>query len=408
VTRLSLRPGPRAGLEIADARSWRIDATSGGGVVVRGPRTDDRVVATPGQVARVVVLRGPQVPKKLAHFAGFDEVLALLSDDAALLVVPLHLLAHGNVADASELRRVSGVDDFAQALGLTLEPATDAEAALVAAADGAVLAGPARASLRPVTIRQWALLAVAVLAAVGTLVLSGDSALVAGAVAALATLVLAVDQWRYRARFLTLVQPPAGGTRTTVPNQLGPEHPQGVREARLQIGPDDVVHVVRGTETWVAGPRLGGVVRCSIGTDVIRFVDRRGAELLVLGTASWAAQDDSALTDACRGAGIEVVSERGAGRPRPEADQVLAVETTDPAHDPAMTTAALGDFVFAGPFATSLIALFILWTHAFPLDDLDAPRGAVAAVAAVAVVVSAAAQLRLRAWTRHQTRAGGR
>lgn len=73
-----------------------------------------------------------------------------------------------------------------------------------------------------------------------------------------------------------------------------------------------------------------------------------------------------------------------------------------------MSPAAVGDFVFAGPFATSVLAFFLVMTHLFPTDDHSPVRTVVAAIAAVALILSSAAQLRLRRWSRRQTRAGGR
>lgn len=395
MTRLSLRPGPRSGLEIAEARGWRINATSGGGVVLQRPDTADTVVASPGQIARVVVLRGAQVPRKLKYLEGFDEVLVLLSDDAALLVVPLHLLSHGKVTNASELRRASGADDFAQALGLTLEPATDREAELAASADSVTSVGPVRSALRRVQWRHGVLLALTVLGLLGALNLSGDAALAAGSIGTLATVVLAADQWRFRSRFLKLVEnPDISSDRVDVPNVLGPEREIGAREARLQIGPEDVVHVLRGTEVWIAGPRLGGAVRCLVGQDSVRFVDRHGTELLVLDAETWLlAGDDSALERACRQAGVEL------RRVRDTYSETFIFT-------PDMSQTAVGDFIVMGPFVTAVLALVLMMGHLFPLDDLDLPRAIVGALAGVATVLSTAAQLRHWRWERRQHRVG--
>ena len=411
MTRLSLRPGPRSGLEIADARGWRIDATSGGGIVQRTPDGTETAVAAPGQVARVVLLRGEHVPKRLrvtsrhGFFEDYDEALAVLSDDAALLVVPVRLLSSGDVRSATEMRQVAGVDDFAQALGLALEPGTDADAAL--AADPSVHAqGPVRTALRPVFWRHVVLLPVATIALIAVINASGDAGRIAAIVGTVALVILAVDQWRHRSRFLELVtRRPSDAARVEVPSALGPGHPRGAREAILQIGPDDVFHAASGTETWVAGPRRGGVKRCLVSDDLLVFVDRRDAALLTLGVTSWIPDGDtSALERACRTAGIEVKRARGEFAYTDEPDAVLARTRFGPAYSPFMTQSALGDFVMLGPLATSLVAFVMAMGHLVPFDDLDVARASIAAAAAAACVISAAAQLRLRRWERGQTR----
>jgi hypothetical protein len=393
VNRLSLRAGPRSGLEIAEARDWRIDVAPGGGVVLHRPGTSVTVVAAPGQVARIVVLQGGQVPRRLKYFKGFDEVLALLSDDAALLVVPLHLMSHGKVTNAAELRRASGADDFAQALGLTLAPATEREAHLASSAGSVTTVGPVRSVLRHVVWRHGVLIAIATIGLIAAINLTGDASLIAGLAGAVATALLAVDQWRYRARFLELVEnPPDSRERVDVPNVLGPERENGAREARLQIGPDDIVHVLRGTEVWIPGPRRGGAARCLIGRDSIRFLDHHGTELLIVDAASWIpADDDTAVQQACRQAGVDC-------------DTAGDSYSTGFSVTPVMSEKALGDFIVMGPFATSLVAFVLMMGHLFPLEDLDLPRAVVAVLAGAAAAVSTAAQLRQRRWERRQRR----
>lgn len=391
MTRSSLRPGPRAGLEIAEARQWRIEVRSGGGVVMTAPGEPETIVASPGDVARAVVLRGAQVPATAAGPAGFEESLALLSDDAALLVVPLHLLAHGDVRDAAELRRVSGADDIAQSLGLALEPATDADAALAARSALLVDRGPVRSSLRRAATLQVALLVVAAAAAVAAMAVGGGAGPYIGLVAAVVVLFLSVEQLRYRTAFLALVDStPPGGGRVEVPHRASAGH--------LQIGPDDIVHAAGGTETWVAGPRHGGVVRCDVVGGTLRFVDRHDAELLVLDASDWASDDDhAALEQACGQAGIEMTASRGG----------FSRGTGQPHSGVSMTATASGDLVTAGPFAALLIAFFLAVTHAAPADDLDPIRIVVVLVALAALALSGVAQLRLRQWSRRQTRTRG-
>jgi hypothetical protein len=385
VNRRSLRPGPRAGLEVAEARDWRIDVSPAGGVVVRRPGKPDTVVAEPGQVARVVLVRDAQVPSTLRVPSQFQEVLAVLGDDRVLVAVPLPLLAHGKVTSAEDLRRVAGADDFALSLGLSLEPATDADAALVARADGdAVQLGPVRPGLRRALLAHLGLLALAALALVAAVLLDGTGRGLAGCVAAAALLVLSVDQWRRRSSFLRLVAPVTPQDRTVV-------RPAGAGRAtnvpQLQIGTQDVVHHADGWETWIAGPALGGVTRCVAGDDVVAFRDRRDATLLAVPAAPWGADLDE-LAGACRRAGIDF---RRAG---------THAGTALDAHVPSMSLGATGEVLLVGPLATSVLAVTVAVGLLFPLDDLDVPRlvGAVAAV--VAAVLSAGAQLRHRRWLR--------
>lgn len=387
MTRSSLRPGPRAGLEIAEARGWRIEVGPSGAVTMASPGQPDALIASPGQVARVVVLRGAQVPDAALHPRGFEDALALLSDDAALLVVPLHLLAHGDVRDGAELRRVAGADDFAQALGLALEPATDAEAALAAKAVVTVDRGPVRSSLRKAALRHVALLTVAALGAIAAMALSDDVGPYLGLAAAVVVLLSAIDQWRYRSRFLRLVAGPVSeGARADVPNVATGE--------LLQIGPEDVVHSGRGTETWIAGPRRGGAVRCLVAGGTLRFVDRHDTDLLVLDVTGWAsAEDRRALERACRDAGIDLTVARGA----------FEHGGVEPHGSTRMSAAASGEMVTAGPFAAMLIAFFLAVTHLAPVDDLDPIRVAVVVVALAALALTGAAQVRQRQWSRRQS-----
>ncbi|MBD8605301.1 hypothetical protein IFT73_00420 [Aeromicrobium sp. CFBP 8757] len=392
MTRSSLRPGPRAGLEIAEAREWRIEVTSGGGVTMTSPGEPDTLIASPGQVARAVVLRGAQVPDAGVHPRGFEESLALLSDDAALLVVPLHLLAHGDVRDAAELRRVAGADDFAQSLGLALEPATDAEAALASRSAVTVDRGPVRSGLRRAASRHVALLVLSALGAIAAMALGGDIGPYIGLAASAVVLFVAFEQWRYRATFLQLVAgPPAAAGRTDVAN--------GSTGELLQIGADDVVHVGAGTETWLAGPRRGGVVTCSVSGGSLRLVDRRGTDLLVLGATGWSsAGDRDTLQRACRAVGIDLDVARGA---------VEGGDAAEPRSTTRMSAAASGDVVTAGPFAALLISFFIAVTHAAPVDDLDPIRAVVVVVALAALALTGVAQLRQRQWSRRLTRTRG-
>ncbi|KAA1373001.1 hypothetical protein [Aeromicrobium fastidiosum] len=384
-------------------------------MVLRRPGAADSVVASPGQVARVVLLRGDLIPRGLrtrarrGYFDDYDQVLALLSDDAALLVVPLRLLSHGQVSSASEMREVSGADEFAQACGLALEPGTANDAAMASAPDSALVHQPVRAELRTALWRHIVLLTVTVLSVLAMLSTDGVVGQIASVLGTVAVAVLAADQWRYRARFLDLVRGrPSSPDRTDVLNLLDERVPRQLREARLQIGADDVVHVVGATETWVAGPHLGGAQRCIIGPDVIAFVDRRGVHLMLLEASSWTTDSDrSALTDACRRHGIEVTTVRAA-LASPEYLVSHRLQASAGTLDsPASSAAADGEIVPMGPFATALVAMLIALGHIAPFDDLDAFRASVALVAGLAAAVAASAQLRHRRWNREQIRSEG-
>jgi hypothetical protein len=213
-------------------------------------------------------------------------------------------------------------------------------------------------------------------------------------VGTLAVAALALEQWLLRSRFLHLVVAPQPGSRVQVPNVLSSQHTTSARTAQLQIGPHDIVHVSRETETWVAGPRNGGVSTCLVGDESIRFVDRHGVNLLVIASEPWIGpqHDDAALKGACDQAGVTY--RRGRGVPSNPLDL----------YEASTSSLANGEIVFAGPFITGVLAFVIAMGHLFPLEDLDPVRVAIAAVAAGAAVLAAGAGLRHRRWQRQQDR----
>ncbi len=318
-----LHPGVRSGVRHLEGRTWRITARPDAAVVVTDVDGADRVVAEPGEVARVVMVPSAGLGQRATNrygprrFGRSSDVFAVLSDDAVLLAVPVRDLrqgrAFGSATDAEQTQReTAGVADFALALGLLLEPATESDVALFNASRGVVTSGPL--TDRVVTRRRvhalltvWGFVVLAVLA-------SGyedrrdetASQVLLVMLTALPFLALAIDTFVGSRQVLGQPRLPESPDRTSVANVSDAAMPMWIREAQLQIGRDDVVLKEYAFEFWTPGPAHGGVVTCVIGWDAVLFTDRHGSVLLAVPAAMWAGGDTSALEAACKQAGIAV------------------------------------------------------------------------------------------------------
>ena len=322
MTRAVLHPGVRSGLRHPEARHWRISSRGDGAVVVTGVDGTEDVVARPGEVTRAVLVPAADVARRTANrfaprpFSRTSDVMALLGDERVLVAVLVHAVHQGRLfgggADFRLHRATSGIADFALTLGVPLEPATEADVALVNASRGVITEGP----LSDRIVRQrrlHALLTVWVI--VGLIVLATNAEEHHGdpgwmSVLTLFTAVpamwLSVTSFLGSRRFVAQPRLPHSPTRTEVPNVADASLPTWILEAQLQIGADDVVLKEYAFEFWVPGPAHGGVVTCVIGWDAILFLDRHRVELLSVPAAMWVGPDDDALRQACNEAGINV------------------------------------------------------------------------------------------------------
>ncbi len=318
------------GLDIASARSARIDVTDDGVLEVRRPGHDPVVVASAADVTQVVWLDAERTTRVFA--TGWQQVTNRLfgwwlgrrgAGSLAGSAPPwmgsgacVVLTAGGPVAswlvdevtpgdgDASQRRTTSGSVALARGLGLTLEAATESDT--IRPAD------VRRVWLRRSTTPRW-LSPLAELSAIGSLLLAVASWSIAGnaLAAVLAPLSLVLGAWvvaanvLLRRRALSLIgTPPVPEGRTVCrPAGLDASDPQ-----QLQIGADDVVVVDGdGGETWLPGPALGGVATIMVLESATTFLDSRHAVLH--GRAGWRLAADEAgrgqLERACREVGIE-------------------------------------------------------------------------------------------------------
>lgn len=323
MTRTVLYPGPRAGLRWREGRFWRIEAGGDGSVTEHDHRGRSRVVAGPGEIARVVLVPGDRTGRRATDpFLPVGDVFALFGDaDRLLRAVRVESIGLGyrrEMAPAALTRDRSGIDDIALTLGLALEPATDREIAVVRRGRRHVTDGPLSDRLR--RRRALHVVLLVVLCTSWGLWLAADqpgattpwqAATMLVTVAALLT--LSLPDASAALTFARRPPVPAPPTATVVPSVAALTDPAAkpwAATAVLHISPDDVVLDEHGTEIWLPGPARGGVVTCLITMDAVHFVDRRSTKLLSLPVQMWTLGhgDHHALSAACDAAGIEVVT----------------------------------------------------------------------------------------------------
>lgn len=360
-----LYPGPRDGVLVEEARGWRYECRDGA-LIEHRPGRSEQVLAEPGQVSRVAVVDGADLPRKalLAPRFGpqaFDQGLVVRADDQVVLAVPLGLLAPDSVREASQLRAVSGAGRFAQGFGLALERADADDVAGFRAAE--LHRGPVAARARQVARAHLMLIAVGLGAGILYTGLVWRDGLFAEkhplplGLLALALLALTVDLVVRRRQFARITRPPSDqGRRTT----------RGPGPLSVQVGPDDVM--VRGVawEQWIPGPSRNGTRRCDRYDDAFVFV-REGVRALVVPASML---DERDLGEACRAAGIEVGRQRGTGLDSGTIMRAEAAAAKD-ALAAASTGAALGNGFMLTPMATTFGALML--TGAALLDPERRP-----------------------------------
>lgn len=130
MTRHMLVPGPRLPEMFDEAREWRVLAEDGSLTeFLPGGRT--RTLAQPGEVARVVILDGTTIPRRLvAHRtirirAEVDDVLVVLGqNDEVLFATPVWLWIAQNMPGGDTAHAAIGVEEFARALGTQITAPT--------------------------------------------------------------------------------------------------------------------------------------------------------------------------------------------------------------------------------------------------------------------------------------------
>lgn len=348
-----LYPGVREGVLVEEARSWRYECRDGA-LVEHRPGQPERVLARPGQVSRVAVVTGDDLPRSalLAPRMGpqhFDQGLIVRADAEVVLAVPLRLLATDSLRDATQLRSASGATRFAQAFGLALEPADADDVA--AFRTTARTAGPVAARAQTVGRAHLAAIAAGVVAALTyTVLVARDGAF--GQTHPIPLLTLAVtlvalttDTVVRRRQFDRFSRAPAPDERRTV---------AGPGPFVLQVGPGDVVLHGSAWEHWIPGPSRGGAQRCEAFDDAFVFT-RADAPALVAPASMVDAQD---LSDACRAAGIDLVRRRGSGLDRGTIHRAES-ELSGDVLAGRFTGASLGNGFLLTPLATTFGALVL-------------------------------------------------
>lgn len=377
-----LYPGPRSGILVEEARGWRYECRDGA-LVEHRPGQPERVLAEPGQVSRVAVVDGADLPREalLAPRFGpqqFDQGLIVRADDQVVLAVPLGLLAPDSVREASQLRAVSGARRFAQGFGLALEHADENDVAGFRAAS--LHRGPVAARTRQVARAHLAAIAVGLVAGIlyaGLVWRDGRFAenhpLPLGLLA-VALLALTVDLVVRRRQFSRVTQPPPDEGRRTV---------GGPGPLTLQVGQDDVL--VRGVtwEQWIPGPSRQGTRRCEHFDDAFVFVREEAAALVVPASML----DEKDLGDACHAVGIEVGRQRGTGL---DAGTIMRTERADAKDALAGETAgaALGNGFMLTPMVTTFGALLLTGSALLDPERRPGPVELILGLLGIAVLVT--------------------
>lgn len=414
MTRSVLHASTHGGPPVLDTRAWRITAMAGGAVVVHDPDGSSRVVAEAGQIDRVVLVRGADLSRRTGGPGDSSDAIAILGDHEVLLTVPVTAIHLGiETADPDIMRATSGAADFALSIGRTLESATPDEIARVNAAHKAFTRGPTMDGLRRRRVWHIVLLVWLVIAYVLSIIADDENrtqAHLAGLVLLAPVVLYTIDAWRLGAQFLNQRSPAPDG-RVVVPNVLPDDRWNWLRESQLQIGPDDVVHTEHVRETWLPGPRKGGVVTCAISPDAIWFLDRHRVTLGVVPAERWIAPGGSAeaLELACAGAGIQVEFRNLPDIPPTlEADLAPEVYASPQALLYLLPLQERGVMIPAGAWIVGLAggvygAASIALQIADGIDAIDGLFGVVGLGAAAALAVL---ELRYRRWNRRQMATG--
>lgn len=296
-----LVPGVCGGLAIPYARSLRVRADKSGRVLLDRPDGDTLTLAAAGEITRVVQvgpgdLRGPR------SRAGHGVVALMAGPEPRVVLDPATWLAHPEALAGTDLRFVTGIEPLAQALGGTVETATDEEALAVRRAMGRRGTRSVLLPSPPVRRQEDLLLVVALVAGFVSLPTS-DSLL--GLLLTLVGFALAAPVvrrlHRRRREFRRLVTtPPEPGVRSLVTSNLGPEW-AGLADSRLLFGDDYLTFASRGKELWLPGPGLGGATRCVATVDDLVLLDSRDR---LLGRIDHRAFDLAEVAAASKAAGV--------------------------------------------------------------------------------------------------------
>jgi hypothetical protein len=302
-----LRPGLVGGLAIADARATRVWVDAGGAVRMsrRGGREGE--VCAPGTITRLSVVPADAIRARRFVPAARRGLAVLWSGERPLVAINLvELGVDRRYPDDATYRATSGLDAFAEALGLVVEAATPEEvrrARSLGQADLLPLHDPADHPRWQPAAGALALLLSFLTWPAATVDLEWLA--VPLALVCVTPLVL---RWRRRrlAAFSLMTAAPDPDGRVVV----RPAPPADLRlntltETEVQVGDHDVVVRAGGREWWLPGPAAGGVARVLASPDGIVLGDRRDRPYLGLDRRVWGAPAE-ALLAALREVGAQV------------------------------------------------------------------------------------------------------
>ena len=381
-----LRPRMLGGRALPAARHMRVRVDPAGAVVIDEPAGGSRVVASPGEVGRVLLL--DYGARRLERGEGYTgSVLALCGADGAPLLAVRLLdwwpFTYSSDADALE---VTGARAIAAALGLPIEPA---EAAVPSPA------ALRRALVRPYPPRPFPGRAAPWLGWIGLgfalLVIGAGGTWIAAAGTAIALLLTApvqVPGSRARAEARAAEATPTPVPPGAVEVRPAPEGPmpRGLVEAALHLGRDDIVVVDRGRELWLPGPAKGGPDRVAVEPTVVRFFDAGSREYLRLECEVWAptAEERERLADRLREAGLFVVMSPFATTGPPGSVAQVLSGTNPPSNQVEDTER--GDATRTGPWVAGFAIAVASCTAVFGTLTWNPVLGGVLAVVALGLL----------------------
>lgn len=272
-TTCHLRPGVLYGRRAVTARQMRLTA-SDGALVLRHTDGRQHRLAEQSLLDTVLLLSGSDSARVLGR-KGSGPLAVVLAGDLAVVAVCLHDWAPPCGHDEDVLRRASRLDAFAQALHLSVEPASARRVA----------------ALSPAQVRS-------VLVVPGEDLGSGVPVRTVGMATGAATLA-AVSGKRPRLRRAAAVAATVAAgaaarsalaARSAVPDfaDAGCVTVRGaIDTTMLQVGAENSVLCHRGGEVVLDGPAAGGLTRLVVGPRAVRLVDRSGTDLVVMARSAW-------------------------------------------------------------------------------------------------------------------------
>ena len=292
-----LRAGLFFGLGIPDARGTRLWVDDRGAVLRCRPGGEPFEVAAPGSVTKVTVVGADRVRQRRFTPAARRGLVVLWSGDDLVAALNLtELGADRPYPDDATFRAVVGLDAFAQALGLAVEPPTDAElrrAQQLRQRDLLPVHDPGNHLSWTAGLAVLALLCAFLTWPAVPAGLGWPAVLLGFATTTPSVLLL----WRRRRRLMQLLTTPLDPEGREV---LRPDPPDDLRtgqllETEVQVGDRDIVLRSGGKEWWLPGPLAGGVTVAALSPDALLLTDRHDRAYAGLDPVVWGGRTENLL-----------------------------------------------------------------------------------------------------------------